>query len=164
MVVIGRSVLVVLYTDPLILCSRKEPFISQSQTGSRLYTQQCVCFLLISGSEVLLEKRLDTDRLGSAKLNIPGGHMETGETQTDTLIREVQEELGVTPTVFTYLTSAPFAADPKQRLYFYRVDHWTGEISAQESADVGWYSVTERLDISELDAEIIAGVVRSKSI
>jgi 8-oxo-dGTP diphosphatase len=53
-----------------------------------------LCFI-VSGDEVLLihKKR----GLGAGKINGPGGRLEPGETACDSAIREVREELGVTP-------------------------------------------------------------------
>jgi len=53
-----------------------------------------LCFV-VRGDEVLLihKKR----GLGAGKINGPGGRLEPGETAAEAAVREVQEELGVTP-------------------------------------------------------------------
>lgn len=53
-----------------------------------------LCFI-VRGDEVLLihKKR----GLGAGKVNGPGGRIEPGETAQQAAVREVQEELGVTP-------------------------------------------------------------------
>lgn len=53
-----------------------------------------LCFV-VRGDEVLLihKKR----GLGAGKINGPGGRLEEGETALEAAVREVQEELGVTP-------------------------------------------------------------------
>jgi|GEM_PF-253884 len=50
---------------------------------------------ILRGSQVLLIRKLRG--LGAGKINGPGGRMERGETAFDCAIREVQEELCVTP-------------------------------------------------------------------
>ncbi len=53
-----------------------------------------LCFI-VRGDEVLLihKKR----GFGAGKINGPGGRLEPGETATEAAVREVREELGVTP-------------------------------------------------------------------
>lgn len=53
-----------------------------------------LCFI-VRGEEVLLihKKR----GLGAGKINGPGGRLEPGETAAEAAVREVREELGVTP-------------------------------------------------------------------
>lgn len=53
-----------------------------------------LCFV-IRGDQVLLI--LKKRGLGAGKINGPGGRLEPGETAVAAAIREVQEELGVTP-------------------------------------------------------------------
>lgn len=53
-----------------------------------------LCFVM-RGDEVLLI--LKKRGLGAGKINGPGGRLESGETALEAAVREVQEELGVTP-------------------------------------------------------------------
>ncbi len=57
----------------------------------------CVLFLLKDekGRFALL-KRSSYAKWGAGKYSIPGGHVEAGESFTDTVVREAFEELGVT--------------------------------------------------------------------
>jgi 8-oxo-dGTP diphosphatase len=50
---------------------------------------------VVRGGEILLIRK--KRGLGAGKVNGPGGRIEPGETPRDCAIREVQEELGVTP-------------------------------------------------------------------
>ena len=54
-----------------------------------------LCFV-IRQEEILLIRKLRG--LGAGKLNGPGGRLEPGESLLDCAVREVQEELCVTPT------------------------------------------------------------------
>ncbi len=51
---------------------------------------------VIRGGEILLIRK--KRGLGAGKINGPGGRVEPGETTAECAVREVQEELGVTPT------------------------------------------------------------------
>ena len=54
----------------------------------------CLCFVL-RGEEILLIRK--KRGIGAGKINGPGGHLEPGETPLEAAVREVQEELGITP-------------------------------------------------------------------
>lgn len=51
---------------------------------------------VIQGGEILLIRK--KRGLGAGKINAPGGRLEVGESRAEGAVREVQEEVGVTPT------------------------------------------------------------------
>jgi 8-oxo-dGTP diphosphatase len=53
-----------------------------------------LCFIVKDGRVLLIRKKRG---LGAGKINGPGGKLEPGETALDAAIREVREEIGVTP-------------------------------------------------------------------
>lgn len=54
-----------------------------------------LCFVVRDGQVLLIRKKRG---LGAGKINGPGGKLDPGETPEACAIREVEEELGVTPT------------------------------------------------------------------
>jgi 8-oxo-dGTP diphosphatase len=52
-------------------------------------------FVIRDGEALLIRKKRG---LGAGKINAPGGRLEPGETPLACAVREVQEEVGVTPT------------------------------------------------------------------
>jgi 8-oxo-dGTP diphosphatase len=59
-------------------------------------TVHCTLVFVLRGDEVLLIRK--KRGLGAGKINGPGGRLEPGETPLECAIREVQEELCITPT------------------------------------------------------------------
>ena len=59
--------------------------------------QNCVGIVCFKGNEVLLIKRGKPPRMG--QWSIPGGRIESGETEVIACIRELNEETGVTATI-----------------------------------------------------------------
>lgn len=103
----------------------------------------CVSFMLIRDGEILLEKRKLTKAVDPGLMAIPGGHVEAGETLEEALHREVEEELTVTPVRYFPLCTLYHPTLELQRLHYYVVTDWTGEISAQEAEAVIWTSLQE---------------------
>ncbi len=56
----------------------------------------CTLLFVVRDGQVLLIRK--KRGLGAGKVNAPGGRMEAGETPAECAVREVQEELLVTPT------------------------------------------------------------------
>jgi 8-oxo-dGTP diphosphatase len=85
---------------------------------------------------------------------VPGGHREPGETPERTLVRELQEELGVTPTAWRPLRSPRGRApghDAPLVLHLYAVTAWTGTPRnrlPEEHTELGWFAVEDACRLS----------------
>ena len=109
--------------------------------------------ILLRGSSILLGKRAATRQFYPNVWDVFGGHVEPDEAPEQTLVRELQEELGITPTGFTQLT---VLRDPDleqhgaYEYYLYHVTEWTGtpqNILPEEHAEIRWFPLEETLHL-----------------
>lgn len=113
------------------------------------------------GREFLLACRPE-GKVYAGYWEFPGGKVEPGESVHQALVRELQEELGITVTIahpwlvrrFTY----PHAT---VNLNFYRVHQWQGEIHPKEHSGFSWIGVNEAPDVAPIlpaNAPILKGI------
>ncbi|ECV7957207.1 TPA: 8-oxo-dGTP diphosphatase MutT [Salmonella enterica subsp. enterica serovar Typhimurium] len=73
------------------------------------------------------------------KLEFPGGKIEAGETPEQALIRELQEEVGITPTQVTLFDTLEYQfPDRHITLWFWLVERWEGEPWEKEGQPGRW--------------------------
>lgn len=108
---------------------------------------ECVSGVLIVGRLVLVEKRRDDDESDPGLVMLPGGHVEKSESLEDALKREMVEELGIRVGAITPVRVRDYAASngEKQRIHYFHVKDWTGEIESNEAERVYWESDVENL-------------------
>ncbi|TXR53192.1 NUDIX hydrolase [Reinekea thalattae] len=104
---------------------------------------ECVSFLVISDGKILLEKRSELREVDPGTINIPGGHIENDETQSQALYRELSEELGIVPITYHFLCSLYHPTSELQLIHYYVVTSWEGEAQPFEAEDISWYSLAE---------------------
>jgi 8-oxo-dGTP diphosphatase len=95
------------------------------------------------GEEFLLAQRPE-GKVYAGYWEFPGGKVEPGESVREALVRELQEELGITVTAATpWLTREFTYPHATVRLNFWRVTRWAGEIGITaplEHSAVSWLS------------------------
>ena len=97
------------------------------------FTNMC---MVCDGDRVLVQDRLDPAWPG---ITFPGGHVEEGESFTDAVIREVQEETGLTITAPRLVGLKDWYQDGRRYIVlFYRADRFTGELRSSEEGEVWW--------------------------
>jgi 8-oxo-dGTP pyrophosphatase MutT (NUDIX family) len=116
---------------------------------------KCVGAILIQAETLLLGRRAPHLRSYPNCWDIIGGHVEAGETFEQTLVREAEEEIGVTPVAFIELASLQFAEglSGTSELHVYRVDAWTGGAPAirdDEHAELRWFTVEAACALPDL--------------
>jgi 8-oxo-dGTP diphosphatase len=114
---------------------------------------EVVAALIIQSQRILLGQRAADRAFYPGVWDVFGGHMEPGEGQHQTLVRELQEELGITPTQGVYLQTIHLSppASPDQPadqviIHLYAVTAWEGTpINRQphEHSVIGWFSLEE---------------------
>ncbi|WP_415891957.1 NUDIX domain-containing protein [Neptuniibacter sp. PT8_73] len=116
---------------------------------------ECVCFVVVSGSKVLFERRYYEDSVSTHRINIPGGHIEHGESQELALFREIKEELDIIPLSYDFLGSHNFELTAKQLLHYYLITEWKGELKAQEGQRLQWLEPRKGLGINSVDQKVL---------
>ncbi|HMR29403.1 MAG TPA: NUDIX hydrolase [Geminicoccaceae bacterium] len=88
-----------------------------------------VCAALVRDGLILLARRAPGRRVYPDCWDLLGGHVEPGETLAQAMVREVQEEAGITPTRFRMVHALP-EPDPARNgaalYHVFVVTDWTG--------------------------------------
>jgi 8-oxo-dGTP diphosphatase len=111
-------------------------------------SHEVVAALIIQSQMILLGQRSATRTFYPGVWDVFGGHVEAGEQQHETLIRELQEELGITPTKWSYLETISLAnegSDPVT-VHLYLVTDWTGmptNRQLDEHSAIGWFTLAQ---------------------
>lgn len=120
-----------------------------------------VAALIVQSGKVLLGLRSATRAFYPGVWDVFGGHVEAGEEHEQTLVRELQEELGITPTGWKFLeTRSVPSSSPEQTLdelivHLYLVTEWIGtpeNLQLDEHSAIGWFSPAEAAQLPLADA------------
>lgn len=115
--------------------------------------KRCAGGILISDGRVLLVKRSPDRKLYPDVWDMVGGHQNDGETIDQTLLREFDEEIGVTPTNFREMMviAEPYPEINGERAYHvYAITAWRGPepaIKNDEHTDIAWFTIDEALSL-----------------
>jgi mutator protein MutT len=102
--------------------------------------------LFINDGQVLLSRRFQTG-FEDGKYSVPAGHVESGETYTAALVREVKEEVGVALKEHDLHVSHIMHRKTPEREYvdaYFIVSDWTGipqNLEPGKCDDLSWFSV-----------------------
>ena len=89
-------------------------------------------------NEIFITQRAADAHMAN-KLEFPGGKIEAGETPEQALIRELQEEVGITPTKSSLFEKLEYQfPDRHITLWFWLVDGWEGEPWGKEGQPGRW--------------------------
>jgi 8-oxo-dGTP diphosphatase len=102
--------------------------------------------LLMRDGRVLMARRAQNRKAYPGRWSFPGGHVETGETLDDALIRECREEIKISPTKFRFVISIPDPNVPDSDpavYHMYAVKEWVGgepESIGDEHTALEWFA------------------------
>ena len=113
----------------------------------------CAAGILLRHNRILLGKRCADLSFYPNTWDIIGGHCEENEVPEQTLLRELKEELGVTPTKFTHIAvlhepNADIHGDYEYNIYL--VTDWVGtprNLSPNEHSELAWFRIREAMKL-----------------
>ncbi|MFT4181355.1 MAG: NUDIX domain-containing protein [Rhizobium sp.] len=110
---------------------------------------EIACAVFVKDGQVLLVKRAPHKAYYPNQWDLVGGHVEPGESVEAALVREAQEEVGLTPLRFQKLVefSEPQAGDGLTvRYHVYAVTEWDGgepRLLGDEHTAMRWVRASE---------------------
>ena len=112
-------------------------------------TELCnMCMVTDSKGRVLVQERLPKPSNPWSGLTFPGGHVEQVETVVASVIREVQEETGLSVSNLQNCGYIQWYNPIKQSQYFvflFKTSTFTGELTGSIEGNVKWMTLDEML-------------------
>ena len=122
---------------------------------------EVVAALIIRSQRILLGQRSASRAFYPGVWDVFGGHVEPGEGHEGTLVRELQEELGITATTWRVLesmtippSSTPDEASDVLIVHLFLVTDWDGtpeNRQLEEHSAIRWFSLAEALQLPLAD-------------
>ena len=101
-----------------------------------------MCMLTRADGKVLVQNRRDPNWGG---LTFPGGHVEPGESLVDSIIREMQEETGLTIHHPRLVGTKSWMMNDGERylVLLYTATEYEGELHDSEEGEISWMTIDE---------------------
>lgn len=121
-------------------------------------THEVVAALIVESGKILLGKRAESRQLYPDVWDMFGGHVEPGEATDQTLVRELQEELGITPTQWKFMETLtlPLPAHADDLIaHLYLVTGWEGtplNRQPEEHSTIDWFTYAQAIELPLADA------------
>ena len=108
-----------------------------------------VLCLIKDGDRVLLQNRVKKDWQG---YTLPGGHVEPGESFVNAVVREMQEETGLTIEKPKLVGIKQFPIDGGRYIVLlFEATQFTGEVVSSEEGEMTWIDRAELANIPAVD-------------
>lgn len=112
--------------------------VSGAQIVAKLTRVSAAVILRDNGTEYLLAQR-PPGKAYAGYWEFPGGKVEAGESFAQALVRELQEELGITVTAMTpWITRHFVYPHACVEIRFFRVTAWAGDLHPHEHTGMTW--------------------------
>lgn len=115
-----------------------------------------MCMISDGSGNILVEERVKNDWRGIA---FPGGHVEKGEAFSDSVVREVREETGLTVESPRLCGVKQFHTDEGERyvVFLYKADKFSGELRSSSEGRVFWIKrrELEKYDLAADFADLV---------
>ena len=121
--------------------------------------RECVGALVVRDERILLGLRAPHKTYPEC-WDVPGGHVEAGETREDALARELGEELGIVPTAWTFHSTHE---NGDVRLHLYVVTRWRGRprLQGDEHSQIQWHRLARACELTDLASPEYCEVFRT---
>lgn len=112
---------------------------------------EVVTALIVREGEVLLGLRSPDRAFWPGVWDMFGGHLEPGEGHAQALVRELQEELGITPTAWRFLETISLPTDEASgtlTMHLYLVGGWSGTPAnrqLEEHTSIDWFTLEQAI-------------------
>lgn len=126
-------------------------------TGQVAQRHEVAAGALVRGDAVLLCHRHPDRRWYPNVWDVPGGHIEHGESPIDALVRELHEELGITidpSQAVRVLRSSP---TPDLTIEIWAIASWDGDIinaAPDEHDEIRWFHTDELGSLNLADPDV----------
>ena len=139
----------------------KNKTLDKSKPGKRRI-EDLVAGILLDKGRFLVEKRRLDKEADPGYVEIPGGHVEPGETFEEALRREMMEELGIKVEKARMIGKALATATngERGRIHYFHIEKWRGRIQSNEAERVYWESEVSKLSITP-DRKAIRNLLRT---
>jgi 8-oxo-dGTP diphosphatase len=117
-------------------------------------TKQVVAALILRGDQILCCQRTEYQAL-ALKWEFPGGKIEAGETPSEALRRELEEELGIMAQIGREITRIlhTYQNGNSVNLHFYLVERYDNDLQNRIFRDIRWVPRSELPGLDFLDAD-----------